>query len=271
MARRWAQSPHRVDRPVERPGIVWSGDGGSVGFGCVGVYPSVIGLLRAGKRNAAVQKYFAEHEISLPLRAFKRSIAREIRDLLNQGVREALDEVRDESEPGRELYFFRMLHDQRRHMALHFEDMDLHGLEFHLPFYDAEVIEVIASAPADYCPRHRLYHRALPYFPPVVQAVPWQTYPGHETCPVTLGDTGLSQWGEDQRELLRRRRQRTIVHEAARAIWSPTFPGPLLNRWYLLAGSVLHWLGRGDYSYVLEYADRLDGLWRVSHGRWSFE
>jgi hypothetical protein len=271
MARRWAESPHRADRPVERPAIVWSGDGGSVGFGSVGVYPSVIDLLRAGKRSAAVRKYFVEHEISLPLPAFKRTIAFEIRDLLSQGVQEALDEVRTESEPGRELYFFRMLHDQRRHMAQHFEDMDLHRLEFHLPFYDGEVLEVMAAAPADYGPRHRLYHAALRYFPPVVQAVPWQTYPGHEACPVTFDDSGLYQWGNDQRDLTRRRHQRTIVHEAARAIWSPTFPGPLLNRWYLLAGSVLHWLGRGDYSYVLEYADRLDGLWRVSHGRWSFE
>jgi hypothetical protein len=64
MSRRWAASPLRVSRPVERPLRVWSGDGGSVGFGFVGVYPSVIELLRQGRRDAAVEKYFTEHVIA---------------------------------------------------------------------------------------------------------------------------------------------------------------------------------------------------------------
>src|SRR5687768_11568382 len=126
MASVWGASPLRSTLPVERPGLVWSGDGGSVGLGFVGVYASVIALLRAGKRDEAVRKYFAEHEISVPIRVFRERVADDVRDLVHTGVREALDEVRCEEDPGRELYAFRMAHDQRRHLMLHFEDVDLH-------------------------------------------------------------------------------------------------------------------------------------------------
>ena len=72
MAERWAASPNRARLPVERPGLVWSGDGGSVGLGFVGVYASVVALLRAGRRDEAVDRYCVEHEISLPGRVFRR-------------------------------------------------------------------------------------------------------------------------------------------------------------------------------------------------------
>src|SRR6185436_12450446 len=123
MAERWAASPNRARLPVERPALVWSGDGGSVGLGFVGVYASVIALLRAGRRDEAVTRYFAEHEIAVPIRVFRRDMSAAVRDLVHQGTREAFDEVRCEAEPGRELYFFRMVHDQRRHLTLHFEDV----------------------------------------------------------------------------------------------------------------------------------------------------
>jgi hypothetical protein len=271
MSRRWEASPLRLSHPVERPLRVWSGDGGSVGFGFVGVYPSVIQLLRQGRRDDAVERYFTEHEISLPTRIFKRGIAVRVRDFLREGVREAFDEVRVDDDPGRELYMFRMLHDQRRHLALHFEDADLHRLELHLPFYDAQFLEVIASAPTDYCVGHRLYHASLTYFPPIMRTVPWQTYPGHEPCPIPMQQKGIDQWGREQRDLARQKRRRTIVGEAMRSLKSPFFPGRLFRRGYILASSIKHWLGRGDYSYVMEYAATLETLWRLSDGRWSLD
>ena len=268
MAERWGASPHRSTHPVERPHRVWSGDGGSVGLGFVGVYPSVIALLRAGKRDEAVERYCHEHEISLPLRVFRREVVSDIREILRVGLREAFDEARSGGEPGRDLYVFRMQHDQRRHLTLHFEDVDLHRLEFHLPFYDADLITLVAAAPADHGVNHRLYNAALPYFPQVISAVAWQTYPGHEPCPIPLPADAIDQWGDEQKDIVRRGRRPGMLAEAARLLRGRSFPSPLLDRRYVAAAGVMHWLGRGDYSYVMDYAANFSTFWSVSQGRW---
>jgi hypothetical protein len=269
MSERWAASPHRAQMPVERPGLVWSGDGGSVGLGFVGVYASAIALLRAGRRDDAVVKYLAEHEIAFPLRVFQRRVASTLRDLVHQGVREALDDVRCVDEPGREMYFFRMAHDQRRHLALHFEDVDLHRLEFHLPFYDADLLAAVASMPVDYGVGHRLYHAALPHFPASVMQIAWQTYPGHEACPIPLPADAIDQWGDRQKDIERRRRRRGILAEAARVAATRPFPHQLLNRPYLMAAAFGHWLGVNDYAYAVDYAKGFTNMWRVAAGRWA--
>jgi len=269
MADIWGASSKRTEWPPERPGLIWSGDGGSVGLGFVGVYASVIALLRAGKRDEAVTKYFEEHEISVPVRVFRRDMSAAVRDLVHQGVREALDEVRCEEEPGRELYFFRMVHDQRRHLTLHWEDADLHRLEFHLPFYDYALIEAVAAAPADFGVGHRLYNQALRFFPASIQQIAWQTYPGHEPCPIPLPASAIDQWGDRQKDIVRRQRRRSIVGETARVLTSGAFPTPLLDRRYLVAASLAHWLGVGDYAYALDYANAFTGMWKVADGRWT--
>ena len=268
MADVWARSPNRAQTPPERPGLIWSGDGGSVGLGFVGVYASVIELLRAGKRGDAVAKYFVEHEISVPIRVFRRELSRTMHDMLHQSVREAFDEVRS-ADAGRELYFFRMVHDQRRHLVLHWEDMDLHQLEFHLPFYDWELIEAVAATPVDYGVGHRLYNEALRFFPPSINKVAWQTYPGHEPCPIPLPAGAIDQWGVRQKDIVRRERRQQVVAETARVMFSRSFPRSVLDRRYLLAATVAHWLGVGDYAYAVDYAKAFTDMWTVASGRWE--
>jgi hypothetical protein len=269
MADVWSKSPYRTELPVERPGLMWSGDGGSVGLGFVGVYPSVIALLRAGKRDEAVEKYFQEHEISVPLRVFRGRIAEDVRDIVHNGVLEALDDVRCDEDPGRELYAFRMAHDQRRHLMFHFEDVDLHRLEFHLPFYDADLLAAVAETPPDFGVRHRLYHEALKFFPPTVMQVAWQAYPGHQPCPVPEPAEAIDQWGDAQKDIIRRARRSGILGEAARMAFSRSFPGPILDRRYLVAASIAHWVGVGDYGYVLDYAKAFSEMFGNSNGRWA--
>ena len=268
MADAWGRSPNRASLPPERPALVWSGDGGSVGLGFVGVYASAIELLRAGKRDEAVSKYFFEHEISVPLRVFRRELSTLMRDMLHQSVREALDEVRS-ADPGRELYLFRMVHDQRRHLALHWEDMDLHRIEYHLPFYDGDLIEAVAATPVDYGVGHRLYNEALRFFPASINSVAWQTYPGHVPCPIPLPVQAADQWGDQQKDKVRRERRKQIVAEMAQVIWSKSFPRSVLDRRYLLAATLVHWLGLGDYSYAVDYAKALTQMWSVASGRWT--
>ena len=268
MAEALAGARTRGSAPPERPRIVWSGDGGSVGLGFVNVYPSVTALLRAGRRKDAADEYLRAHGVSFPARVFRRDVGHDVRSVLQDGVLDALDDVRHEAEPGREQYFFAMLNDQRRHLAVHFEDSDLHRLELALPFYDGALLEAIAATPPEYGMRHHLYHQVLELFPPVARSVAWQAYPGHERCPVPPPQSGIYQWGEQRRETNRQSRRRTILGEMARVLRARRFPA-LLNRPYLVAASVLHWLGAGDYGYAVDWANAFVDYWQVTEGRWA--
>ena len=270
MADVWGNSDKRAQMPPERPQLIWSGDGGSVSLGFVGVYPSVMSLLREGKRDEAIDRYFAERGISVPVRVFRPTVAQGLRRLVHQSVREALDEVHVD-DPARDLWFFRMVHGQRRHMhTLHFEDIDLHRLEFQMPFYDWELIEAMAATPLDYAVNHRMYHAALQFFPASIGKIAWQTYPGHEPCPVPLPPGAIDQWGAKQKDIARRRRRRRIVGDTTRVLFSRSFPRSVLDRRYLMAVSLAHWLGMGDYAYAVDYARAFTTMSSVSGGRWEF-
>jgi hypothetical protein len=78
----------------------------------------------------------------------------------------------------------------------------------------------------------------------------------------------IDQWGDRQRDIVRRERRAGILTEATRLIRSSDFPVPILDRRYVVAASLLHWLGRGDYSYVMDYASSFSQFWRVAEGRW---
>ena len=96
----------------------------------------VIGLLAVSTALAAAQA------TSVRLPAETAGLDQVVRTLVA-----AFDDVRHEAEPGREQYFFAMLNDQRRHLAVHFEDSDP-AVVPHLQFA-AEQIQKIAA----YCER----------------------------------------------------------------------------------------------------------------------
>ena len=125
--------------------------------------------------------------------------------------------------------------------------------------------------PADYGVGHRLYNAALPHFPSVLSAVAWQTYPGHEPCPIPLPPDAIDQWGDRQRDIVRQTRRAGILREATWLIRRPDFPVAVLDRTYIAAAGLKHRLGRGDYSYVMDYAAAFSEFWRVSQGRWRMD
>ena len=140
-----------------------------------------------------------------------------------------------------------------------------------LRLFDADLIELVASMPVDYGVRHRLYNAALAHFPRVIKSVAWQTYPGHEPCPIPMPSDAVDQWAGRGRDIERRSRRAGIVRAATRLARSDGFPASVLDRRYVGAAGLLHWLGRDDYSYVLDYASSFSELWRVAHGRWRLD
>ena len=116
--------------PAERPRLVWSGEGGSVLLGHVHLSESLVELMRAGKIDRAIEEYLQQEQIDLPLKLFRPQILENVRDVIRQGIHEELDQLHAE-DAGRNFYLFLVHNDQRRKLMGHFENIDLHRLEFH--------------------------------------------------------------------------------------------------------------------------------------------
>jgi hypothetical protein len=93
---------------------------------------------------------------------------------------------------GRRFYLFLLFNDQRRHLFKHFESIDLHGLELLTPFFDTQFLQAVAATPVRWGVLHRLYGHFFAQLPKFARLTPWQTYPGHQACPVkgTVGKAG---------------------------------------------------------------------------------
>lgn len=88
--------------------------------------------------------------------------------IIQDGIREELSKLHCKDK-GRRLFLFLMLNGRRhRKLGKHFENIDLHRLEFQLPFFDGSFFAAILAFPMDDCLRHRLYLRWMSLFPPAV-------------------------------------------------------------------------------------------------------
>jgi hypothetical protein len=252
----------------ERPRMAWSGDGGSVTVGHVYLDDKLSALLRAGQRDEAIAYFLAKQKASLLPKLFPKDLYASLGDTLARGIREELDGIRCQ-DPARGFHLFLMLNDQRRHLHAHFEEIDDHGMEFHLPFYDSRFVACMLSLPLDWCLYHRFYSDWMKAFPPVIFAAPWQVYPGHDPCPVPDDGAHLQkQWStggafdfSDKPKLL------GLADEIQR---TRPFPA-IFNRSYLFLVTWLYRLGIGDYAYAIEVAGKYHELLRRTQGRYVLE
>ena len=262
MADAYAASPLEGGRGP-RGRIVWSGDGGSVGLGHVYVYEPVVALLREGRAGEAVEEFLNIHQAAVPRRILHPSVSGALDGVLRAGVREELEDLRCE-DGGRALYLFLMHNDQRRHLARHFEDIDLHRLEFHLPFYDGDFIASVVRAPVGLCLRHKFYMKWLEHFPAVVRSVPWQSYAGHEPCPLPIPPDLGTQWDFAAR-LAARKRQ--LLGQAAVMLKASDFPDELLKRHRLSLATWVYRAGLRDYGYLIQAAQTYHKYSAICGGR----
>jgi asparagine synthase (glutamine-hydrolysing) len=257
------------EEPAERPMLGWSGDGGSVGLGHVYMSREIVHLMRKGERDAAIDAYLRAEKASIPERFFKEDVAARLSGSLHRGIREELDDIHCD-DAGRSFHLFLMLNDQRRHLARHFENIDRHHLELHLPFYDSDFLSLILSVPVDLCLEHKFYAKFLARFPAVVTSVPWQAYPGHEPCPLPVPQELTYQWsadaGKDVRESAARKRQ--LLKQAGELLASPDFPGKILDRGKFRLATLLHRTGVRDLGHVIESAEVYHKYWALCGGRY---
>jgi asparagine synthase (glutamine-hydrolysing) len=243
----------RGEQRRERPRLVWSGEGGSVLLGHVYVRKSLVELMRAGNIVRAIEAYVQLEHIDIPIRLFRPQILAKLRDVIRQGIHEELDQLHAE-DAGRNFYLFLVHNDQRRKLMGHFENIDLHRLEFQLPFFDAAFFESIVATPLDWCLRHKFYIKWLSQFRPAVTAVPWQAYPGHEPCPLPVSMELGYQWDDSYQAEGDATKKRRGTDQASELLRSFDFPDQILSKRKLRLATWIHSKGWRDYRYAIEAA-----------------
>ena len=244
----------RGEIKAERPNGLWSGDGGSVGLGNVHLDDKLLALLRNGERRPAIKHFFRISQIGFPYRLLKPGSRKLVAEILYSGVEKELDRQQC-ADPGQAMFLFLMTNDQRKHLYDVYEDLDLHRLEYQLPFFDSRFLEFICGLPVDYRNNHRFYTDWFSVFPESTRMVPWQTYPGHVECPLPIPDNLTYQWDPPAAQNLATKVSRRMS-SGLQALGLALHPGDLgpvaRSRLFALAGIQL--LGIKDYSYAVKAA-----------------
>jgi hypothetical protein len=266
MSNAWRASADYAAGVVEHPDVVWSGDGGSVVLGHLEITQGMVEAARAGRRDEAVQLYLDGWRAAIPTRVLRPAAARALENALLEDI---LDEVERYSceDPGRVMWVWRMQNDQHRHMLSHFEDLDLHRLEFHLPLYDGDLIDLVGSMPIDLCLRHRLYAALIPQLPSTMRAAPWQAYPDSVARPVPEPTDLMYQWGDERERIELAGRRWQVVGQSLRMLTSRSFPSQVVSRGALALATAIHALGARNLDYLLDAALAINRYWRNCEGR----
>lgn len=246
-----ASHPDPADAP-EQPGLIWSGDGGSVGLGHVYLTRDAVQLAREKGAPAVARKLLTDNNIGLSphlLRVDQRQLA----ELPQRAIEEDLNSRAGAVEPGRNCHLFFMLNDQRRHLAKHFETLHLRRVDFVLPFFDARFLTAVLANPVDDFLEHRLYNELMARLPMGAGQIPWQAYPGHAPCPIPVDSNLRRQWQDGWYE---RSDARAIGKALMRRLLGQViqFPavGQVLSRAKLATVATASLLGLRDYQYLAE-------------------
>lgn len=237
---------------ADRPRAIWSGDGGSVSLGCVYLDEAIVKTMRTKNRAQALRMFRKKNYHNLPLRAMRRAEAIRLSEFLDNAIISELDRL--VCDPAQSLFLFLMVNDQRRHLHDVYEEIDIHKLEYQLPFFDSTLLEFIFSLPLDYRLNHKFYTDWFKLFPSAVTEVPWQTYPGHVPCPLSFnGNSGLGyQWDKKQLNFKAKLKRSVLggVQGAKICLFAPSI-GPL-SRSKLGLVSLVHLLSIKDYGYLIK-------------------
>ncbi len=224
--------------------------------------------MRVGRVDEAIETYLRQESVSVICRLLKSDLGNLLEEQFRQGIREELAELHS-ADAGRNFYLFIMLNDQRRKLSGHFENLDLHRLELQLPFFDSEFLAFVISLPIERCLGHKFYSKWLGQFSTAAASVPWQTYPGHEPCPIPIPQGLAYQWDGAHQVSQFVAIKPNLLRQAREMIRARDFPSAILNRSYLRLTSLIYQLGLRDYSYVIDVARKYHKYWRVCGGRYA--
>jgi hypothetical protein len=250
----------RLAEPLpERPRLIWSGNGGSVGLGCVYITPVVVDRLRAHDMSGAIKQYIAEMRAYPALRLLKSSLRAQLKDIPMETIQAELDAIGGD-DPVQRFYWFLMFNDQRRHLYGLYEEIHKHRMELALPFMDSDFVKVIGATPIELRLMHRFYAKWMYYFDSSVTSTPWQTYPGHVSCPLTKDESLSYQWTPATIKQLTKVSTSQTLQDIEMALKQRSFP-PALSRTQLLLSALIHRAGLRDHDSFLKAARTYVTYW----------
>lgn len=244
----------------ERFHLIWGGEGGSIGLGHCDLNERMVALAAAGDyREAAAEFLRYRGKRNLHDWLYTAPVSAEMATVLEDGIVEeilALD--RDRSD--RIMFNFLLANYQRRHMMQPFEEIDLHRLEFVMPFYDLKFLVYMSKIPIDICLYHKLYMPFMDALPAFVREVPWQAYPDHVPCPLPVPAHLVSQWKapEDETKVSLRRKRAVRV---LKALLAPNFPSRIMRRNVALMAAVSELLGIRNAAHIVRKTDKFLTYW----------
>lgn len=263
----WMASNNGRTQQAERPSLLWSGDGGSVTLGHVYLNLDMVNRAREGDVEGALRLYAKSWAGEIPRRLLTSEMRDTVSDVVHNGLLQEFSDLRC-PDAGRALHLVLMLNDQRRHLAEHFESIDLNRIEFHTPFFDSEFVASILRVPIELCLGHRLYMQWLRHFPKVVLSVPWQAYPGHEPCPLPIPSDLTYQWEKSEAGKSRDAHRHNLLRQADQMLSAPDFPYPLMRRHYLRLAAWVYRLRMRDVGHIIVAAHMYYRYWSQSGGKY---
>ncbi|HBI69520.1 MAG TPA: hypothetical protein DDZ22_11010 [Massilia sp.] len=240
--------------------LVWSGDGGSVGLGNVYMTPEIVSAMESGDIARAITLF---HKKGMPSTIFKRAVQEKLRRLPLDGIAEEIAAI-DSPDAGRRFHLFLMFNDQRRHLAQHFEDIDVDRIEFELPFFDADFLESVLRMPNDWFMAHRFYMDWLAHFPNGLNTIPWQAYPGHISCTLPSPPGLRYQWEEYYDKSMYAQLRRAAAKRTKTMLAAPRFPDHIISRHSLRVAGLLTGVGLRDYRYLIRTAGIFQRYWQAT-------
>ncbi|MEP6998838.1 MAG: asparagine synthase-related protein [bacterium] len=258
-----AKSTAAIKSRVERPQVMWSGDGGSVTLGHVYLRPTIMERAAAGDLDAVADEYLQAEHGYVPLRLLQPSIVPRMAEAPRNGVIAELKRLHA-GDLSQTFYLFLMQNDQHRHLHHHFEGIDEHRVELQLPFFDSEFAAIIASIPIEARLYHAFYVSWLNEFPEYVSKTYWQAYPGHVPCPIPPTKALDYQWAPSVLAAKRALIRRKTMRRAWATLRSPNFASSLMKKYVLSVAAAVHWSTLSNRDYVVDAADTIQKTWDVT-------
>lgn len=189
LGKHWRNGAHPDYYRVTRPGLSWSGNGGSVGLGVIYYSEKVYQAALTQDVELLADAYLSQQFAYIPKSIIRG--AEGMQATLKANIIRSLKQFGDVP-LDKAYYLFLLLNDQHHHLAIPFDKVDEYQMDFCLPFYSWKVLRHVLSQPISRVRKHRFYHDFLQYAFPEALSAPWQAYPDHIPC--TLPKEGIDQW-----------------------------------------------------------------------------
>jgi asparagine synthase (glutamine-hydrolysing) len=231
---------------TRKPIRLWTGYGGSVGAGYVHSTPSIVGLARMGDIHGAAQALLKGKDVGIAKFLFGAARAQTLSAQLHGEVTAVL-EAQNPDDLGRRVQLYLLETQEPEQLRPMYENADKLGFDIAAPFYDPALLAKWLAVPLDAALLHQAYVTWMQQLP-LVEAVPWQAYPGHVQSPLPL-PAQADQWNDtdDQYQRQQSRNDMAFVRKCATA---GVGAASLVKPWRTLAAQTAVGLGFHRYSYL---------------------